>query len=209
MAQRPVWTKEKIREGFERFKTKHDRLPNATEIDQIPYLPSSRWIQLKYGGLEKLRTQFGYKDSHFGKGRFRSRIARRSNKRGRDAEIELEMWLREKFGEVFVHTERMFDASKRRVDFYVYSPEGNFGIDIFYPDTLRTLQSNLNIKQKKYEHFVEPLYMAVANDSLTQDELNSFVNSKRNSLPKNVSVLTLGNLLPQLKKIKSYPNPLT
>ena len=108
------WTVEKIKEGFDRFWSENNRLPTAPEIDQLDYLPSSRQIQRKFGGLEKLRTVLGYEDTHFGKGAYRSEIANRVNTKGRDTEISLEKILREKFQEVFVHTERIFDDSKNK-----------------------------------------------------------------------------------------------
>ena len=47
---REFWTIEKIKEGFERFR------------NQLEYLPTSRNIQKRFGGLAKLRSQPGYKD---------------------------------------------------------------------------------------------------------------------------------------------------
>ncbi|MDD4819113.1 MAG: hypothetical protein PHH27_02975, partial [Candidatus Colwellbacteria bacterium] len=115
---------EEIKEGFERFKVINGRLPIAPEIDKIDYLPSSRQIQRRFGGLENLRKTLGYTDTNFGKGLFRSEITNRVNKRGRESEKTLEKILKDKFGEVFVHTEKIFDDSKNRVDFYIYCPDG-------------------------------------------------------------------------------------
>ena len=148
-----MWTVEKIMEGFKKFELEFGRLPTAPEIDKLSYLPSSRQIQRKFGGLEKLREVLGYKDTNFGRGDYRTKIALRVNKKGRESEIELEKLLRNKFGEVFVHTERIFDDSKNRVDFYVYSPDGNFGIDVFYTGTIQDLQKNINLKIDKYLKF--------------------------------------------------------
>ena len=203
------WTIEKIKEGFERFKTEHGRLPIAPEIDKLDYLPSSRQIQRRFGGLEKLRGLLGYEDTHFGKGAFRSKIATRTNVRGRDTELALEKLLREKFGEVFVHTERIFDDSKNRVDFFVYSPDGNFGIDVFYTETMRDLQKNINLKIDKYQKFPIRLYLVVANPFFTQEELDKYTQDKRKSLPKNTFILTLEHLLREIKNKKVYSNPLT
>ena len=99
-----AWTIESIKSGFERFRIEHGRLPTAPEIDTLDYLPSSRQIQRKFGGLEKLRTLLGYADTHFGKGIFRTQIANRIGIKGRQVELMLEKILRKKFGEVFVHT---------------------------------------------------------------------------------------------------------
>ncbi|TAK58458.1 hypothetical protein EPO14_03895 [Patescibacteria group bacterium] len=202
------WTVEKIKEGFGRFVTEYGRLPMAPEIDKLDYLPSARLIQSKFGGLEKLRAVLGYKDTHFGKGKFRSKIATRVNARGRDAELALEKVLREKFGEVFVHTERFFDDSKNRVDFYVYSPDGNFGIDIFYTDTMRDLQKNINIKIDKYSKFPHQLFLVVGNKDFLQTDLNEYVTLKTKTLPENTTITNLETLFEKLENRKSYSDPL-
>ena len=194
------WTPEKIKEGFEHFRNENGRLPTAPEIDELSSLPSSRWIQLKFGGLEKLRTLLGYEHSHFGKGAFRSKIANRVNTRGRKVELALESILRDKFGEVFVHTEKIFDSTKNRVDFYIYSPDGNFGIDVFYPGTIRSMQNNVNIKAAKYLRYLDTLYFVVANKSLKQPDLDMYASSKLLALPVNIELVTIETLLTRLKR---------
>jgi hypothetical protein len=202
-----LWTIEKIKEGFERFRIENGRLPISPEIDKLDYLPSSRQIQRKFGGLEKLRTVLGYEDTHFGKGLFRSEIANRTNIRGRNAELELEKILREKFGEVFVHTERIFDDSKNRVDFYVYCPDGDFGIDIFCTETMKDLQKNINIKIDKYQKFPHQLFFVVGNTQFEQKELDEYVILKRKTLPQNTTIITLQTLFEIMKNKSRYPNP--
>ena len=204
MARRKVWTAENIREGFERFKNEHGRLPRAPEIDQLEYLPSSRNIQKRFGGLARLRGQLGYSDVHFGKGIFRSEIAARVNGRGRNAELALEKILCKKFGEVFVHTEKIFDSSKNRVDFYIYSPDGNFGIDVFYTETMKYLKSNINIKMGKYRNFPIELFLVAANESFKQADIDRYANAKLNPLPKTTRIVTMETLLALLKKKEAY-----
>lgn len=208
MPMRKIWTIERIKEGFERFKNEHGRLPRAPEIDRLEYLPSSRNIQKRFGGLARLRSQLGYSDVHFGRGVFRSEIATRVNDRGRNAELVLEKVLRKKFGEVFVHTEKFFESSKNRVDFYVYSPDGNFGIDVFYTDTMRYLQSNINIKMGKYRNFPVELFLVVANESLKQDDIDRYANAKLKPLSKITKIVTTKTLLTLLKRKRAYPDPL-
>lgn len=202
------WTIEKIKDGFEKFFKEHGRLPIAPEIDQLEYLPSSRQIQRKFGGLEKLRELLGYKNVHFGQGDFRSKIATRANLKGREVELRLEKVLRDKFHEVFVHTERIFDDSKKRVDFYVYSPDGNFAVDIFYTNTIRDLQKNINIKIDKYQKFPNQLYLVVANSYFEQDDLDRYAQTKKKILPSNTKILTFDHLLEKIKDKRSYPDPL-
>lgn len=201
------WTIEKIKQGFDRFFRENGRLPVAPEIDKLDYLPSSRQIQRRFGGLEKLRSMLGYKETNFGRGEYRSNIASRTNKRGREEELKLEKILREKFNEVFVHTEKIFDDSKNRVDFYIYAPEGNFGIDIFHTETIRDLQSNINIKMNKYLKFPLKLFLVVANTDFSQEELDAYVRNKTKQLSNNISVLAMETLLNLIKTKKSYPDP--
>lgn len=205
---RNTWTIEKIKDGFEKFRREHGRLPIAPEIDRLDYLPSFRQIQRKFGGLETLRSVLGYEETNFGKGKYRSQIAFRTNKKGREVELELEKTLRRKFNEVFVHTERIFDDSKNRVDFFVYSPSGNFGIDVFYTETIQDLQKNINVKIDKYLKFPYQLFLVVANSKFLQDQLDLYSRDKRKKLPPNALILTMETLLIRLDTKEAYPDPI-
>ena len=203
-----IWTEEKIKVGFMRFYNEHDRLPRSHEIDSVDYLPSSRLIQKKFDGLEKLRAKLGFTDTHFGKGDFRSVIAHKVNIMGYNYERELEQLLYTQFGEVFVHSEKMLGTSKGRVDFFVYSPNGNFAIDIFYSGTMRTLQSNVNIKVNKYSKLTEKIYLVSANNEINQDSLDSYVRTKTNTLPLNIQLITYSNFVKLIKNMTAYSNPI-
>ncbi len=193
------WNDRKLKQGFERFISDHGRLPKAIEIDELSYLPSSRTIQKRFGGLEMLRERLGYSDTHFGKGIHRSKIAHAANVTGRQLEVDLETELQTQFGERNVHTEKVFHG-KCRVDFYIYAPEQNFGIDIFSAQSLKTMQSSVNIKQKKYQYFTEPLYLVVVSDAITQSNLDDFIATKRNPLPLNINLITNSELAKHLKQ---------
>ena len=197
---RKVWTPEKIKEGFDIFIDAQGRLPKASEIDNLEYLPSSRYIQKRFGGLEFLRKELGYTDTHFGKGNFRSKIATESGTRSRQLELDLKLQLQTYFGKTHVHREKIF-FGRRRVDFYIDTPNSNFGIDIFYAETMRTLQSSVNIKMKKYQYFIEPLYLTVANPAIKQRDLDSYIQNKKNPLPKNIELISITTLHKKLKNI--------
>jgi len=140
MSRPPLWDKQSIQDGFDRFRREHGRLPTAPELDDTPYLPSSRQIQRAFGGLVSLRKELGYLDTNFGVGAFRSDIARTIGPRGRKAELSLQQELISHFHEVFVHVEKPFSSYRNRLDFYVYAPDGNFGVDVFDTTTMRDLQ---------------------------------------------------------------------
>lgn len=205
--KRVLWTEEKIKVGFEQFLLEHGHIPSAHEIDLTHYLPSSRFIQIRFGGLEKLRHSLGYTDTHLGKGAFRSEIANMSNHRGRESELALEKILRDTFGDVFVHTERMFSTLKNRVDFYVYTPDGNFGVDVFYTNHMKSLQCNVNIKMSKYTNFTEPMYFVVANKELSQEDLDHYTKHKKNAFSKNIKLVALDTFLNLIKSMDTYSAP--
>jgi len=203
------WDTDSIKRGIDKFYSEHGRYPITPEVDQCDYLPSSRQIQRRFGGMEKLREELGYSVTSYGRGDHRKHISLRTGERGRKAEIVLEKILREKFGEVFVHSERMFGKLKTRVDFYVYSPDGNFGIDVFDTGTMRDLQKNINIKIEKYREFTEPLYFVVANKDFTQFELDEYISKKKKNLLTNMQVCTTNSLVKAIEVMRVYPDPLT
>jgi len=79
------------------------------------------------------------------------------------------------FGKIFVHLERHIGNSKKRVDFYVFSPDGNFGVDVFYPSDMFNLNNALNIKLGAYKQFNDKLYYLVANTDITQTDINKVI----------------------------------
>jgi hypothetical protein len=203
-----IWTAEKIKEGFDRFLAETGRLPTAIEVDSLEYLPNRKFIERNFGGIEKLRGQLGYVDTHLGKGKFRSKIALKVGAKGRVEELKIEKLLRDKFGEVFVHTEKIFDDTKNRVDFYVYSPSGNFGVDVFYTETIQNLSGNINIKLNKYGSFKDKLYFVVAGDSISQKDVDKYVLDKTKKLPPNSQIITVKNFESLIRNMQVYLNPL-
>jgi len=47
-----AWTKNKIKDGFDKFYQEHGRYPTALEIDEYADLPSSRQIQRRLAGYQ-------------------------------------------------------------------------------------------------------------------------------------------------------------
>lgn len=200
-----MWDAEKIKQGFERFFELHGHFPDALEIDRYEHLPSSRTIQRSFGGLAKFRESLGHNITHYGKGENRSRIAKNVNSRGALAEKELYGLLKAQFGEMFVHVEKPFSkSSKQRLDFFVYSPNGNFGIDIFSPKDRHSLIGSLAIKQISYKDYNEKLYFIVANNDIASEELKGIVANKKNLLVKNFILTNLEGLMSDIKNFKRY-----
>ena len=196
--RKPVWTDEKIKAGFDIFLAEHQRLPRAHEIDALAYLPAARTIQKRFGGLAALRERLGYEDVHFGKGSHRSEIAHEVGQRGRLLETEVEQTLQEHFGAPSVHTEKVFNG-KYRIDFYITTDAENFGVDVFFPATIRTMQSSINIKIRKYQFFTEPLYLVVANPLISQTQLDQYTKRRKEPFLETTSLLTYENFLDTIK----------
>lgn len=200
-----IWDKEKIKQGFIRFLEENKRLPTAIEIDKAEYLPSSRQIQRRWGGLEKIRIDLGHEETHFGKGRHRSRIAHESNAKGRNGENTLQKMLCNHFGEMFVHIERPLDNKRKlRADFYVFNPQENFCCDVFSTDTVHNISTHLSIKCRKYVNYEETLYFVLDSVKFTQEELDNIIQRKRIPLPKNIRVITIDYLKDLIQSFPSY-----
>lgn len=197
-----LWTAEKIREGFEKFYQKKGRYPTVTEIDQTRYLPSSRQIQRKFGGLKNFRKSSGYAINDFGSGKARSEIAGKSGKTGRAGERIVEKILVDHFGEEFVHVEKVWGQTKQRLDFYVYNPKTSFGVEVITAADKSSFTINLNIKIRRYLDPDYPLFFVIINHHLTQDLLDVLISRKKLSLPNKSEVVSLERFI---EKISTYP----
>lgn len=184
-------TLDAIRAGLVRFHREHGHYPTGPEIDECPYLCSSRYIERKYGGLRRLREVLGFEVVDYGKGRHRQGIASRSNRLSIDTENEMRELLVGRYGEICVHEEKKYGSSKQRVDFFVYAKE-NFAVDVFNTYTVRNLGKNVNIKLHKYRDFPYKLYLVLTGGSIPQERIDVLVScKKRLPLPPNMNCLTI------------------
>lgn len=201
------WKFSEIRKGLEKFYVEKGRLPTALEFDVLDYLPSARQIQRKYGGLEKLRKRLGYTDVHFGKGIHRTRIAIAVNKSGYDSERIVEIFLKKKFKELFVHVEKQFGSGKTRLDFYVYNPTRNFGVDVISSNHFHNFVDNINHKIKRYEDFSELFYIVVFGD-FTQARIDKYVKNRKSVLPAKCKIVKFEKFQNMIPSFNSYKMPI-
>lgn len=192
MSKNTKWTTQTIQAGLEKFYNDFKHYPTSLEIDRCEYLPSSRQIQRRYGGLDELRKILGYSETHFGTGDHRSQIAKQINELSKNTENALHKILTEKFGEMFVHVEKPYaDNSKQRLDFFIYTPSGNFGVDVFYPKHLHSMVGVINIKQQSYLQYHGKLILVVANPKISQGEIDTILKYKTKPIPDNIYVNTI------------------
>lgn len=199
-----IWTLDNLKDGFQYFFDTNGHYPTAIEIDTFDYLPTSRTIQRRFGGLQELRKVLGLTILNFTAGEVRSESARKVGKRGFKIEKELEGILVAKFGKEFVHVEHPFGSSKKRVDFFVYCPSGSFGVDVFYPASIYNMKTILNLKIKAYKDFSEDNYLVVGNPEITQEQIDLVIKNKKKTLPPKCSTLTLLNFKEIIKNKNIY-----
>ncbi|OGI95097.1 hypothetical protein A2917_01745 [Candidatus Nomurabacteria bacterium RIFCSPLOWO2_01_FULL_42_17] len=206
-----TWSTERLKIAFDRFLSENGRLPTAPEVDRTDYLPSSRQIQRRFGGLKALRELLGYEVTDFGSGASRSGIATRGNLRAKAAERELEQELAQLFGEPFVHSEKYYGPGRNRADFIVYTMDGHFGIDVFTTETKHDLQKNVALKIDKYLDFPKSvrLFFVVVSQNLSEDEVQLACKGmvKIAKLPE-LEIVTPKGLFDEVRSLTPYIEPI-
>ncbi len=185
-----AWTRAEVLEGVKYFMELYGRFPMAREMDSFEGLPSARSIQRTFGGLLQLKSELGVKDTYHA-GEKRSNIGRLINKRALENENTIGTWLDEVFGEICVHRQASAgEGNKERLDFVVYYRGGKFGIDLFYPEDLFSLQGCILIKMKKYKTFHNTIFFVQMNDDIDQVLIEKMLVAKKVPLDSNIIVIS-------------------
>jgi hypothetical protein len=150
--KQPIWTIQLLKRGFERFVNENGHYPSALEIDNCPYLCTSRLIQLRFGGLLKLREILEIPELSYASGQHRRQIWSEVNKLSIGSEKKICEFLTNTYGELCVHEEKKYGDGRNRVDFFVYAKK-NFAVEVFNTYTVHGIIGNLNSKLKKYQDF--------------------------------------------------------
>jgi len=203
MGRYKLWKLEDLKKGIDRFYKENKRYPTVSDLDSIDYLPSSRWIQVKFGGMIKVRKDLGYKDVHLGVGQYRSKIANQVNRAGLKFEHQIEKILIDKFGEPFVHIQKRIGLGRNRLDFYVYHKNGNFGVDVTVASGhFRNVQTNLNIKIAKYKDLNLPIFFVVSGD-YNQAQFDQWIIKRLSFFPNRCRIFTPANFMQYVRKLES------
>jgi hypothetical protein len=195
MAKNESWSLEKIKDGLTKFHSEHGHYPTSSEFDEYPYLPRTKTIERRFGGLVAFRKQLNLDaDSDLRTGAHSSERAFTINKRAHAMEQKVYEFLVGRFGKEFVHREYFFsDDHRTRADFFVYDAQDGFCVDVFYPNSVRNLTGCLNIKLKKYVRSGDLMPYRIIflqmNNSITQDQLNEIVEKKDRKLKQDQSLM--------------------
>ena len=188
-----------LKAGFERFKEENGHYPTTMEVDQCEYFPRVRSLERSWGGVTNLRKFFGLKVADYSSGSSRSITARRVNRKAFELEREMEKRLISLFGEELVHVEKPWSQKdKKRLDFFVYTANGAFGVDVFNPSTLFNLKVQVLLKMKQYNGARFPLFLVFANPLLDDREVQACLARKKTPLPPNVKVMSWDNFLNEI-----------
>lgn len=191
------WTFEDLESGFQQYYKLHKRYPTSHEIDEFEFLPSSRSIQRRFGGLVELRKSLELKDTSddFRTGEYSSQRAKKINERAHKLEKQVYDYLVDNFGVEFVHREHFFTDDRRtRTDFFIYSKNSNFSVDVFYPSDKHNFIGCLNSKMHTYGSktmLQYPVIFLQMNDDIKQEEIENILKRKKNKLLKYQSVMNL------------------
>lgn len=140
-----------LRPLLERFSKDYNRYPTANDFDTCPYLPSSRLIQRRFGGMIEMRKSLSLPITDYSEGIERSKEAKIINKRAESEQNKIFKLLIKKFSRELVHREYLLsDNSRRRCDFYVFAKQNNFYLDIFYPKDMHSLMGCVSEKAGRY-----------------------------------------------------------
>jgi len=199
-----LWTIENLRQGLMYFYSLYNKYPTSHEIDSFEYLPSSRQIQRRFGGLVELRKAVGLGPNDFTRGRVRAVVAGEADRRARLQEEEYYKLLTQIVPEVRVHEQKVIRPQGIRCDFFIYTSK-NKGLilDIFYAKDTFSFASHLIIKLKKYGSCDMPIILVVMGEHLTQEEIDKIVANKKSALTRTIRVLsdeTFRRELPMLIK---------
>lgn len=197
LGKRKGWQIEDLKRGFEKFYEMHGHYPASHEIDTFEYLPTSRSIQRKFGGLIRTREELGLNTSFdLRTGEHSSKRAKKINARAHKIEKEIYDYLVDIFGVEFVHREHFFTDDRRtRTDFFIYCKNGNFSVDVFFPKDRHNFIGCLNSKMKTYRDInmlKYPVIFLQMNENMSGEEIREILARKKNKLHKYQCVMILG-----------------
>jgi hypothetical protein len=133
--------------------------PTAIDFDNTDYLPTSRTIQRRYGGLPNFRKLIGLKTTDFTKGKARTKKAKTAMDKCLLEETKLFQELLIKYGSNNVSSPaKLFLNNLKTVDFKIEKDGKIYLIDVFYPNTKESFESCVNIKNKKYHTNEQSFY---------------------------------------------------
>ncbi len=193
IGDQPAWTINEIEIGIKIYFDKYGRYPTTHDFDTVDFLPSSRLIQRKFGGIIKLKETLNLDDiKDHSSGECRSNMAKIMYSEAVEYESAFYKFLISKIPEVRVHEHKILRPGHICCDFFIYTSDTDgLAIDIFYAKDLFSLSRVISIKNKRYVGLNFPVYFVlVGNDGIKQKDINSLVSNRKIPLEKNIKIVT-------------------
>lgn len=209
---RVSWSLDNVLEGFKHFYQEHGRWPLGNDLMSCPYLPNTKTIERKFGGIVEVRKKLGIDQPHFNAGSRRSKKASELWTRGFVLEEEIYEKLLHRFHEPFVHNQGRMDlgqGSVGRADFIVYHTGGKFFVDVFFPDDAQNrFASNVVAKVRTYQNICYPIFLVVGNPTISQQAIELHLSKMKLALNPHLTFLTKEKFLDTLGDFQPLQNPL-
>ena len=161
-------SKDEVLSALLQLKKELGHEPTAKEIDKCRYIPSSRQLQRRWGGLQKLRGEVGFKVKDHTKGATRSAKAKEVNDRCDEYEARILMEIIKKYHDpenfttdvireyAYQHYMEDGDWYKNiKCDVAIVQREKKHVImfDFFYPADEQSAQGCIRSKLRKMEKY--------------------------------------------------------
>lgn len=205
------WTKSEILAGLNHFFKLNGRYPTAREIDVFEYLPSSRSIQRKYGGLVLLRKELiPTSHANYTQGSYRSSVASQTWHRAAKYEEEFYDFLCQHFDPIAIHEHKVMRPGNVTSDYFIYlNKDRGIVLDLFYAQDMHSLGGVINIKLKRYKSLpFKTIFILVGNEQIAINQIHQFLSRRQSSLPQNILVDTEHNFknstINQIKALSAY-----
>ena len=189
--------------AFNKFKNENGHFPNSHEIDETPYLPSSRTIQRKFsGGLREIRSLIGLDEIDHRVGEQRSSCLRVFLNNSINIENEIYIKFLEYYSPEKVHRQEPYSKiikNMARSDWGIYNHDRHFYIDIFTPKDIHSLQGCVLAKLRKFKKFniTSEVYLVIGNPEMNEEWVikNKKVQNLISRLPSHVKIIPLNKCL--------------
>lgn len=188
-----IWSLDQIKAGFEAYVDSYGRYPSAIEIDLFEYLPTSRSIQRSFGGLVKLRKElFPNEISDFTRGEYRSKIASQAFRRAQGYEEIFYGKLCKYLDSISVHEHKVLRPGRVSCDFFIYlNTDMGVCLDLFYAKDKFSARGVIDYKLRHYREVQFPVvFILIGNNTISQDQLNSFLRGKKIKIRNDVRAVT-------------------
>lgn len=206
------WTLENVLEGFKHFHKLHGRWPIHQDLLNCDYLPTTKTLQRKFGGIVEIRKALGIDNPHFNSGKTRSDRSHILWERSFHSEEEIYLKLVALFHEPFVHNQgriQLEEGKSGRADFIVYYQKGKFLVDVFFPDSeYIRFMNNCVQKSRTYQNINNLIFCVVSNPKITALDIEKYTSHVKNVINKNIRFLTEQNFLQVISEGDEFP-PLT